>query len=901
MEENGNTVEAGGNTSVAAHDKCFYDIDSSRVTLKEYSWETPFFLLPLAMILKLFRVKIPSSTDDPPVRDLEPFEIQELPEPEMERLSVLKCELDALGFSDPVCHRIEDPLHAALTDWITLRHVSGKAFARIHYRSWNFSQKTKAKLHLFPVFYTEFEDGHFVCSSAGKPDTLEPPSWVMDRKINLPAARLWDLHQKSIEKEGGVIRLVNNPRDLRQAIRRQHEVVTGFHLKRGVFAEVSGNDKLRISQALASGDGMGMSIDDGAVISEIRRLEVSRSSWASLILVAAVTLALFISLGATQQPLRFLLLVVAVLFVHEMGHFIVMKIIGYRNMRMFFIPFLGAAVSGQNYNVAGWKQVVVSLAGPLPGIALGVAAGIAGTIADNALIKDFALMLLILNGFNLLPLMPLDGGRVMDLVLFCRHPVLNVFSRVLAALAFLGLGIAVGDKIIGAIGIFIAIGIPMTYKTSKITDRLRKQNLCTAVSGSASIPDELALKILGEVQSEFPKGLNIKSKAQMTVSIYGTLNARPPNWIASFIFVFILFSSFMVAVVSASLMYVAKNSDFGNFIDASVNRPEMAYKVGTAKVWRGPSCPAIQPPSNLTLAANYRDSVKAEENYSKLQRSIPAESSAVLFGQSVALNMPYSGEKDVSTWLNKIERDGASEAFAVRDGFDLQLSLSFLMPTLKSSEDLKNELTGYFAFCGHEKLIPPWSPSWDVEKKEIQDFRRARETYGRLSSFSNKLGSDAETENQELKRKTKDALRRGDSKEMEKIEKRQMEIRRENQKRHMENIRSSPEADLEVVNLYQKWLESTDSKDKSAELRKSLAACMGIGESSGGDKAGPATAANGGYASKEGLLFNVTCSSFNSTPEGLEAISKWLEKLKVRDVKYNIFRYRHYDDDDMEE
>ena len=55
-----------------------------------------------------------------------------------------------------------------------------------------------------------------------------------------------------------------------------------------------------------------------------------------------------------------------------------MRIFHYRNLRMFFIPLFGAAVTGRNWNVPGWKKALVSLAGPLPGIALGIFLGVAG-------------------------------------------------------------------------------------------------------------------------------------------------------------------------------------------------------------------------------------------------------------------------------------------------------------------------------------------------------------------------------------------------------------------------------------------------------------------------------------------------------------------------------------------
>ena len=113
------------------------------------------------------------------------------------------------------------------------------------------------------------------------------------------------------------------------------------------------------------------------VLATMDRIQNRRPGWTRAIILFVVSLMLFVgSAGAFIDSVRFLSVLVAILFVHELGHYLAMRWFGYRNLRMFFIPFLGAAVSGQNYNVAGWKKVVVSLLGPLPGIGIGILLGV---------------------------------------------------------------------------------------------------------------------------------------------------------------------------------------------------------------------------------------------------------------------------------------------------------------------------------------------------------------------------------------------------------------------------------------------------------------------------------------------------------------------------------------------
>src|SRR3979409_137030 len=58
------------------------------------------------------------------------------------------------------------------------------------------------------------------------------------------------------------------------------------------------------------------------------------------------------------------LIFVTTIFVHEMGHFIAMKIFGYKGINMTFVPFVGAYVSGEAVNFSRTKKCIVLLAGP---------------------------------------------------------------------------------------------------------------------------------------------------------------------------------------------------------------------------------------------------------------------------------------------------------------------------------------------------------------------------------------------------------------------------------------------------------------------------------------------------------------------------------------------------------
>jgi Zn-dependent protease len=104
---------------------------------------------------------------------------------------------------------------------------------------------------------------------------------------------------------------------------------------------------------------------------------------------------------------------VALLFVHEMGHYIQLRREGVKPSGMVFIPFLGAAVGTRSLGGSALAEARVGLAGPILGsLAVAALLPIAAT-TDDDFWRALAFTGFFLNLFNLLPVVPLDGGRAM--------------------------------------------------------------------------------------------------------------------------------------------------------------------------------------------------------------------------------------------------------------------------------------------------------------------------------------------------------------------------------------------------------------------------------------------------------------------------------------------------------
>jgi Zn-dependent protease len=104
---------------------------------------------------------------------------------------------------------------------------------------------------------------------------------------------------------------------------------------------------------------------------------------------------------------------VLLLLVHEMGHVIQLRREGIKASAPMFIPFLGAVVAAKSLGENATAEARVGLAGPVLG-SLGAAALIpVYLLTGDELWRALAFTGFFLNLFNLLPVVPLDGGRAM--------------------------------------------------------------------------------------------------------------------------------------------------------------------------------------------------------------------------------------------------------------------------------------------------------------------------------------------------------------------------------------------------------------------------------------------------------------------------------------------------------
>jgi Zn-dependent protease len=132
--------------------------------------------------------------------------------------------------------------------------------------------------------------------------------------------------------------------------------------------------------------------------------------------------SMLVSLGAYAWfwGWKFAVGFVLLLFVHELGHYLEAKRQGLDVGAPIFIPFLGAAILLKENPLNAWREAQIAIAGPIVGSIGAAVVWLVGEQQNSELFMALGFTGFFLNLFNLLPVVPLDGGRIAAAI----HPIL---------------------------------------------------------------------------------------------------------------------------------------------------------------------------------------------------------------------------------------------------------------------------------------------------------------------------------------------------------------------------------------------------------------------------------------------------------------------------------------------
>jgi Zn-dependent protease len=203
-------------------------------------------------------------------------------------------------------------------------------------------------------------------------------------------------------------------------------------------------------------------VDDGyeGIVAALARPAARGSAPVGSLFLLGILLWVLVSMTRSHASVLLPVATALVLVVHEGGHLLAMKLFGYRDARVFIVPFLGGLTVGEKDDAPAWQRCVVLLMGPIPGLLGCLALSCFVDVPKASEAHRVIAMAIFLNGFNLLPLHGLDGGQIVASLARGRPRVETVLQAVMALLLVL----------VGALGL---LGLGATYATAHAAWRLR--------------------------------------------------------------------------------------------------------------------------------------------------------------------------------------------------------------------------------------------------------------------------------------------------------------------------------------------------------------------------------------------------------------------------------------------
>jgi Zn-dependent protease len=429
-------------------------------------------------------------------------------------------DLEIAGYSDgsdrlfnkPIIRSFVSSDGSVLGDYCVLKPKTGRLLKMFLSFRWILAPKKVFKAYAIKEnanFETEFSDGTFITTNntLGGSSLSSPPSVRSERMPrDTPFEVLLARHKQRVTEylentpDAHVVQ-VHSVDDMLAMEQRLHTMTVAYRSSvnwitlEELTAMANNNSATAFAiyqeiQTLTGGNSTSVPADQPmANLAEqerdvfLKQLEskpnAGKSARAKFRTTCLTALA-FIAVATAIWSLNFALILLAVIAVHEGGHFLAMLACGYRNLNVFFIPGLGGIATGHKESVPTWQAALIYLAGPLPGIVLAILAlKWQRYLPDDSIWREplasFSWISLVINYLNLLPIVPLDGGRIVERLLFNRWPWARFAFALLSLFGLVGLAWAFSDRVLAIVCIFLGSTIPFQGRVARLVSRYRKQ------------------------------------------------------------------------------------------------------------------------------------------------------------------------------------------------------------------------------------------------------------------------------------------------------------------------------------------------------------------------------------------------------------------------------------------
>lgn len=502
-------------------------------------WLVAGLLIPLALryavlLFILMRLRFEAGRSDIVRRDRLPHSVREI-------LNVAAPELEPLGFEYSYSQVLWTGLVAARNKPL---YADVYSHSGAHAHAWVMPAQAPEAGALCSVdFLTCLASGQTLVTPDQRERALPPlpPDWTVHACCGSPAER-WSAHRERAGHPGGG-RTADDPLVVRHRVRRlQATWIRHLESRRMACpAGKRGTWRLTLRGALAmiarprnaKEPKRAATTDQGAEVTRVRVLAdafafsrrfspdgAATEATLRFILHAAAGLAGGLWLGSDPSWKTGLVLALAMLL-HDAGHRVAARLLGGGDTQR---PVMPHGVYAAGAALAAWQRSAVTLAGPLPGLLLGGAALRFGAALDpggRIWLTSFGAVAVALNLFSLLPLRPLDGGRIVDALLFVRFPRLQVLAALVGGALAAGAGFHLEDALLIFLGAVVASLAIVHSGVARVAARVGK--------GGLPVEPKRIVRFAFAVLAKTRSSLAFPRRAEIAGKVLALLGHHPPR------------------------------------------------------------------------------------------------------------------------------------------------------------------------------------------------------------------------------------------------------------------------------------------------------------------------------------------------------------------------------------
>ena len=563
----------------------YYRTENRKLTFRECWWLARGWRVLFLWVPKLLHVPLELGAGLPAPRPFEERWVDPatLPAEVREKLERKAHALMRLEFDFCHYHVLVGNLLTSDSGGCYMMHASGEIVATFLYAR-NFAEDGSSHQSDVTAFLTPLADGSMLVTT-DQSQKLESPSHDdIRREPGASLEELFSVHRARVAAARSAGRLapgkILETPELAEVVDAYELRSFEFHVTRGVWVPMTDTQVVRLRERKAAFDARrdavreelppGEEIDFEAaflraggstehlIAQEVmhalaERERPANGRWNQRASLLMISLILFAAIAFFRWRWQTVVTTIVVLLFHEAGHYAAMRWFGYQNVRMFFIPGLGAAVSGYARFMPGYKRVIVALMGPVPGIVAGAICWYVGDRTGSAAWNLAAVVLVILNGFNLAPILPFDGGRIVDDTIFCRDPWLRAAFGALAGVLLMTISLWSREMfVLFILGAIVLMTVPRGFRRDCVARKLKAMGV-RPVAGEPIGIERLEMMVR-EVAATKRQPLDPRTLKAEVIAVFDRWNVEPPSVGASTSLLAVYALSLIAAIV---VLYLA--------------------------------------------------------------------------------------------------------------------------------------------------------------------------------------------------------------------------------------------------------------------------------------------------------------------------------------------------------